>query len=131
MVMLYLQTQTFEAFLLESAGSCGQAQTASWCTHLSMPWTSFFRPLPLSLQGVHAEELSAVLSLVPQAEKFAKFWICQAKVLAQSGPFDVLQLYREAVVAGAEVSGACQLHVFPASALEGFLKFQGPGFRIT
>ncbi|NXA88417.1 CKP2L protein, partial [Melanocharis versteri] len=58
--------------------------------------------LKLIEKGVHAEELSAMLSLVPQAEKFAKFWICQAKLLARSGPFDVLQLYREAVSAGAE-----------------------------
>ncbi|NWY97019.1 CKP2L protein, partial [Loxia curvirostra] len=58
--------------------------------------------LKLIEEGVHAEEILAVLSLVPQAEKFAKFWICQAKLLAQSGPFDVLQLYREAVSAGAE-----------------------------
>lgn len=84
--------------------------------------------VPFSLQGVHAEELSAVLSLVPKAEKFAKFWICRAKLLARSGPFDVLQLYREAVSAGAEVSGACQLPVFTASALDGFLEIQGPGF---
>ncbi|NXS15546.1 CKP2L protein, partial [Mystacornis crossleyi] len=53
-------------------------------------------------EGVPAEELSAVLSHVPRAEKFAKFWICQAKLLARRGPFDVLQLYREAVSAGAE-----------------------------
>lgn len=86
---------------------------------------------PFSLQGVPAEELSAVLSHVPQAEKFAKFWICQAKLLARSGPFDVLQLYREAVSAGAEVSGACQLPVFPASTLEGFLEIQGPGFGMS
>ncbi|NWZ98014.1 CKP2L protein, partial [Nesospiza acunhae] len=58
--------------------------------------------LKLIEEGVHAEEISTVLSLVPQAEKFAKFWICQAKLLARSGPFDVLQLYREAVSAGAE-----------------------------
>ncbi|KAM4883644.1 cytoskeleton-associated protein 2-like isoform 2-T2 [Sylvia borin] len=58
--------------------------------------------LELIEEGVHAEELTAVLSLVPQAEKFAKFWICQAKLLARNGPFDVLQLYREAVSAGAE-----------------------------
>ncbi|NWV34037.1 CKP2L protein, partial [Grantiella picta] len=58
--------------------------------------------LKLIEEGVHAEELSAVLSLVPQPEKFAKFWICRAKLLARSGPFDVLQLYREAVSAGAE-----------------------------
>ncbi|NXH35789.1 CKP2L protein, partial [Myiagra hebetior] len=53
-------------------------------------------------EGIPAEELLAVLSHVPQAEKFAKFWICQAKLLARSGPFDVLQLYRDAVSAGAE-----------------------------
>ncbi|NWT61055.1 CKP2L protein, partial [Erythrocercus mccallii] len=58
--------------------------------------------LKLIEEGVHAEELTAVLSLVPQAEKFAKFWICQAKLLARNGPFDMLQLYREAVSAGAE-----------------------------
>ncbi|KAL9823406.1 LOW QUALITY PROTEIN: cytoskeleton-associated protein 2-like [Geothlypis trichas] len=58
--------------------------------------------LKLIEEGVHAEEISTVLSLVPQAEKFAKFWICQAKLLARSGPFNVLQLYREAVSAGAE-----------------------------
>ncbi|NXU96736.1 CKP2L protein, partial [Cettia cetti] len=58
--------------------------------------------LKLIEEGVRAEELMAVLSLVPQAEKFAKFWICQAKLLARNGPFDVLQLYREAVSAGAE-----------------------------
>ncbi|XP_032568533.1 cytoskeleton-associated protein 2-like isoform X1 [Chiroxiphia lanceolata] len=53
-------------------------------------------------EGVHAEELSKVLSVVPQAEKFAKFWICQAKLLARSGPFDVMGLYRAAVCAGAQ-----------------------------
>ncbi|NXO43766.1 CKP2L protein, partial [Locustella ochotensis] len=58
--------------------------------------------LKLIEEGVHTEELTAVLSLVPQAEKFAKFWVCQAKLLARNGPFDVLQLYKEAVSAGAE-----------------------------
>ncbi|NXM08572.1 CKP2L protein, partial [Tyrannus savana] len=53
-------------------------------------------------KGVHAEELSKVLSVVPQAEKFAKFWICQAKLQARSGPFDVMGLYRAAVCAGAQ-----------------------------
>ncbi|NXO70125.1 CKP2L protein, partial [Phainopepla nitens] len=58
--------------------------------------------LKLIEEGVRTEEILAVLSLLPQAEKFAKFWICQAKLLARSGPFDVFQLYREAVSAGAE-----------------------------
>ncbi|NXE85341.1 CKP2L protein, partial [Cochlearius cochlearius] len=57
--------------------------------------------LKLSEEGVPAEELSAVLSRVPQAEKFAKFWICRAKLLARSGPFDVTGLYKAAVCAGA------------------------------
>lgn len=72
-----------------------------------------------------------MLSLVPQAEKFAKFWICQAKLLARSGPFDVMQLYVEAVCAGAEVSGTCHLPMFPASVLEGFLEIQAPGFGMS
>ncbi|NXT93937.1 CKP2L protein, partial [Anhinga rufa] len=57
--------------------------------------------LKLIEEGVQAEELSAVLSHVPQAEKFAKFWICKAKLLARSGPFDVMGLYKAAVCAGA------------------------------
>ncbi|XP_055551987.1 cytoskeleton-associated protein 2-like isoform X1 [Falco cherrug] len=57
--------------------------------------------LKLVEEGVQAEELSAVLSHVPQAEKFAKFWICKAKLLARSGPFDVAGLYKAAVCAGA------------------------------
>ncbi|NWH17365.1 CKP2L protein, partial [Grus americana] len=57
--------------------------------------------LKLIEEGVQAEELSAVLSHVPQAEKFAKFWICRAKLLARSGPFDVTGLYKAAVCAGA------------------------------
>ncbi|XP_075030691.1 cytoskeleton-associated protein 2-like isoform X3 [Calonectris borealis] len=57
--------------------------------------------LKLVEEGVQAEDLSAVLSHVPQAEKFAKFWICKAKLLARSGPFDVTGLYKAAVCAGA------------------------------
>ncbi|NXA71340.1 CKP2L protein, partial [Thryothorus ludovicianus] len=53
-------------------------------------------------ENVDAEEVSAVLSLVPQAEKFAKFWVCQAKLMAHSVTFDVLELYKGAVIAGAE-----------------------------
>ncbi|NWR39977.1 CKP2L protein, partial [Tachuris rubrigastra] len=69
-------------------------------------------------EGVHAEELSKVLSVVPQAEKFAKFWICQAKLLARSGPFDVMGLYRAAVCAGAQVTWPVSeaLHCNPSPA---------------
>ncbi|KAM9368616.1 cytoskeleton-associated protein 2-like [Phaethornis superciliosus] len=57
--------------------------------------------LKLIEEGVQAEEVLALLSRVPQAEKFAKFWICKAKLLSQNGPFDVTGLYRAAVCAGA------------------------------
>ncbi|NXT83256.1 CKP2L protein, partial [Zapornia atra] len=57
--------------------------------------------LKLVEEGVPAEEISALLSRVPRAETFAKFWICRAKVLARSGPFDVTALYKAAVCAGA------------------------------
>ncbi|NWT06553.1 CKP2L protein, partial [Mionectes macconnelli] len=79
-------------------------------------------------EGVHAEELSKVLSVVPQAEKFAKFWICQAKLLARSGPFDVMGLYRAAVCAGAQVRGA---HRLPASEWVGFLKIPRLNFVMS
>ncbi|NWW43842.1 CKP2L protein, partial [Pedionomus torquatus] len=58
--------------------------------------------LELAEEGARAEDISAVLSQVPQAEKFAKFWICKAKLLARGGPFDVTGLYKAAVCAGAE-----------------------------
>ncbi|XP_064897257.1 cytoskeleton-associated protein 2-like isoform X2 [Columba livia] len=52
-------------------------------------------------EGGQAEEVSAVLSQLPQAHKFAKFWICKAKLLARSGPLDVKELYDAAAGAGA------------------------------
>lgn len=66
-----------------------------------------------------------MLSRVPQAEKFAKFWICKAKLLTQSGPFDVMGLYKAAVCAGAVVrhDSVRWLPVFPASVPAGFLGF--------
>ncbi|XP_010018424.1 PREDICTED: cytoskeleton-associated protein 2-like, partial [Nestor notabilis] len=57
--------------------------------------------LKLIEEGVETEDISEVLSHVPQAEKFANFWICKAKLLARSGPFDAAELYRAAVCAGA------------------------------
>ncbi|XP_068777030.1 cytoskeleton-associated protein 2-like [Struthio camelus] len=57
--------------------------------------------LKLVEEGVPSEELFEMLSHVPHAEKFAKFWICKAKLLARSGPFDATGLYKDAVCAGA------------------------------
>ncbi|NXN14007.1 CKP2L protein, partial [Indicator maculatus] len=57
--------------------------------------------LKLVEEGAQEEEVLAMLSAMPQAERFAKFWICRAKLQARSGPFDVAGLYRAAVCAGA------------------------------
>ncbi|XP_060043240.1 cytoskeleton-associated protein 2-like isoform X1 [Erinaceus europaeus] len=51
--------------------------------------------------GVHCNEISSILSSIPEAEKFAKFWICKAKLLARKGTFDVIGLYEEAIKNGA------------------------------
>lgn len=58
--------------------------------------------LKLIEEGVPSEELSAILCHEPSVEKCAKFWICKAKLLARSGPFDATGLYEAAVCAGAE-----------------------------
>lgn len=73
-------------------------------THL---WPSQLNLLWCFLQGAQAEEVQAMLSAVPQAEKFAKFWICRAKLLAEGSPWDLAGLYRAAVCAGATVSVPC------------------------
>ncbi|NWX93665.1 CKP2L protein, partial [Nothoprocta pentlandii] len=59
--------------------------------------------LKLIEEGVPSEELLEMLARVPHAETFAKFWICKAKLLARTGPFDATRLYRDAVCAGAVV----------------------------
>ncbi|XP_054431508.1 cytoskeleton-associated protein 2-like [Pteronotus mesoamericanus] len=51
--------------------------------------------------GVLSNEVFTVLSSIPEAEKFAKFWICKAKFLASKGTFDVIGLYEEAIRNGA------------------------------
>lgn len=45
------------------------------------------------------------MSVIPGAEKFAKFWICKAKLQARCGPFDAVGLYEAALRAGAVVGG--------------------------
>ena len=44
------------------------------------------------------------MSSIPEAEKFAKFWVCKAKLLASKGSFDAIGLYQEAIQNGAAVS---------------------------
>ncbi|CAM2108701.1 unnamed protein product [Caretta caretta] len=57
--------------------------------------------LELVEKGFPSEELFTTLSSVPEAEKFAKFWICKAKLLARNGTIDMTGLYKAAVCAGA------------------------------
>nr|XP_027807870.1 cytoskeleton-associated protein 2-like [Marmota flaviventris] len=57
--------------------------------------------LQLIEEGVFSNEVFTILSSIPEAEKFAKFWICKAKLLASKGTFDVIGLYEEAIRNGA------------------------------
>ncbi|KFO26706.1 Cytoskeleton-associated protein 2-like, partial [Fukomys damarensis] len=58
--------------------------------------------LRLIEEGVLSNEIFTILSNIPEAEKFAKFWICKAKLLARQGTFDVIALYEEAIKNGAK-----------------------------
>ncbi|XP_040352693.1 cytoskeleton-associated protein 2-like isoform X1 [Herpailurus yagouaroundi] len=52
-------------------------------------------------RGILSNEVFTILSSIPEAKKFAKFWICKAKLLASKGTFDVIGLYEEAIRNGA------------------------------
>ncbi|XP_041526409.1 cytoskeleton-associated protein 2-like isoform X1 [Microtus oregoni] len=57
--------------------------------------------LRLIEEGVFPNEIFTILSSIPEAEKFPKFWVCKAKLLASKGPFDATGLYEEAIKHGA------------------------------
>ncbi|XP_052039553.1 cytoskeleton-associated protein 2-like isoform X2 [Apodemus sylvaticus] len=57
--------------------------------------------LRLIEEGVLPNEIFAIVSSIPEAEKFAKFWVCKAKLLASKGSFDAIGLYQEAIQNGA------------------------------
>ncbi|KAJ7993723.1 hypothetical protein DPEC_G00257630 [Dallia pectoralis] len=48
-------------------------------------------------EGCPSAEVHEMLSKVPMAEKFSKFWICQARLMEREGVLDVLPLFEEAV----------------------------------
>ncbi|XP_043459905.1 cytoskeleton-associated protein 2-like isoform X1 [Prionailurus bengalensis] len=52
-------------------------------------------------RDILSNEVFTILSSIPEAKKFAKFWICKAKLLASKGTFDVIGLYEEAIRNGA------------------------------
>ncbi|NWI19673.1 CKP2L protein, partial [Crypturellus soui] len=55
-------------------------------------------------EGGPSKGLLQMLARIPRIERFARFWVCRAKLLARAGPFDATGLYRDAVCAGAVVS---------------------------
>ncbi|CAD7676642.1 unnamed protein product [Nyctereutes procyonoides] len=57
--------------------------------------------LQLIEEGVPSNAILTILSSIPEIEKFAKFWILKAKLLASKGTFDVIGLYEEAIRNGA------------------------------
>ncbi|KAM8794574.1 cytoskeleton-associated protein 2-like [Eudromia elegans] len=57
--------------------------------------------LKLVEEGVPTEKLLDMLAHVPHTERYARFWVCKAKLLARAGPFDAMGLYKDAVCAGA------------------------------
>ncbi|XP_059117386.1 cytoskeleton-associated protein 2-like [Peromyscus eremicus] len=57
--------------------------------------------LRLIEEGVFPNEIFTIVSSIPEAEKFSKFWVCKAKLLASRGPFDAIGLYEEAIRSGA------------------------------
>ncbi|XP_036382106.1 cytoskeleton-associated protein 2-like [Megalops cyprinoides] len=53
--------------------------------------------IKLLQEGCPSEQVMEVLSRVPIAKKFAKYWICQARLMERSGNLEVLPLFEEAV----------------------------------
>ncbi|KAI1900933.1 hypothetical protein AGOR_G00054930 [Albula goreensis] len=48
-------------------------------------------------EGCPTEKVKEVLSRVPMAKKFAKYWICQVRLMEREGNFEVLPMFEEAV----------------------------------
>ncbi|KAL0979019.1 hypothetical protein UPYG_G00179410, partial [Umbra pygmaea] len=48
-------------------------------------------------EGCPSAQLQEMLSRMPMAERFSKYWICQARLMERTGNLDVLPLFEEAV----------------------------------
>lgn len=56
-------------------------------------------------QGCPPEQVKAVLERLPAvSHKFAKYWICQVRLMEREGNLDVLPLFEEAVSLVLEVA---------------------------
>uniref|UniRef100_UPI00398EBDB7 uncharacterized protein n=1 Tax=Pristiophorus japonicus TaxID=55135 RepID=UPI00398EBDB7 len=59
--------------------------------------------MKLQEKGLPSEQVSAALQNVPEGNKFAKYWICRARLLESAGTMDaVVALFEQAVHNGAE-----------------------------
>ncbi|KAM5170701.1 cytoskeleton-associated protein 2-like [Mantella aurantiaca] len=57
--------------------------------------------LELIDKGVSSEDIHAALDNIPEGKKFAKYWVCKAKLLEREGVTDVVELYKQGVQSGA------------------------------
>ncbi|KAL2092135.1 hypothetical protein ACEWY4_011933 [Coilia grayii] len=53
--------------------------------------------LDLLQLGCSSEQVLGVLSRIPMAHKFCKYWMCRARLMEREGNFEVLPLFEEAV----------------------------------
>ncbi|XP_059407295.1 LOW QUALITY PROTEIN: cytoskeleton-associated protein 2-like [Carassius carassius] len=53
--------------------------------------------IELLQQGFPVERVRDVLSRVPMAQKFAKYWICQARLMEREGDPELLAMFQEAI----------------------------------
>ncbi|KAF4112715.1 cytoskeleton-associated protein 2-like [Onychostoma macrolepis] len=53
--------------------------------------------IKLLQQGFPVERVRDVLSRVPMAQKFAKYWICRARLMEREGNLEVLPMFQEAI----------------------------------
>ncbi|XP_072259041.1 cytoskeleton-associated protein 2-like [Pyxicephalus adspersus] len=57
--------------------------------------------LELIDKGVSSEDIHSALDKIPEGKKFAKYWVCKAKLLEREGVTDVVELYKQGVQCGA------------------------------
>ncbi|XP_063788027.1 cytoskeleton-associated protein 2-like [Pseudophryne corroboree] len=58
--------------------------------------------LELIEKGVSGEDIHTALEKVPEAKKFAKYWVCKARLLEREDVSDVAELYKQGVQCGAK-----------------------------
>ncbi|KAM4039393.1 cytoskeleton-associated protein 2-like [Anomaloglossus baeobatrachus] len=57
--------------------------------------------LQLIEKGFPGDDIRAALDKVPEGKKFAKYWVCEARLLEREGVYDVIDVYKQGVQFGA------------------------------